>query len=181
MLQDASISLQDLRIPGLDNNDHDLVQLLAQHETARIGTQDVAGGRLQLGPAVKMACEAMSLSGVGTVNSGSVGSTSEGSTGPGVSDTNHGDGGESKDDMMDTESGGTCGGVEEAGGSTVNEEEDSASACPTTMQAVRVSITRAITTMCCLYIFSNFSAAELSSYFIGKGNLEELRSLSWIM
>jgi hypothetical protein len=66
-------------------------------------------------------------------------------------------------------------------GSTVDEEEEGVSECSTVTQAMRVSIMRAISVMCCGYIFSSFTSSILSAYFIGAGHEETLRSLSWIM
>jgi hypothetical protein len=91
-----------------------------------------------------------------------------------------GEGGGEEHDTTEVVESRSSGGVVEAVGSTVD-EEGGVSACSNVTQAMCVSIMRAISVMCCEYIFSSFSPSVLSAYFIGGGNQETLRSLSWIM
>ena len=164
--------------------DPNLARMLELHEIARARTQmnEDAGG-LSIEAATKLACEAMSMSGVRTESSGSVGSRSGVSSEGATSDV-EGGGGETKGDTAGMESSTSGGGVDEVGGS-VDEEDDEeaegASVCPTVTQAVLVSVMRATTTQCCVYIFSRFSPSRLASYFIEENNYEVLRSISWIM
>ena len=156
--------------------------MLELHGIAQTLTQmnEDDGGSVEA--AAKLACEAMSLSGVRTENSGSVGSRSGVSTEGATSEVED-SGGETKGDTAGMESS-TSGGVEEVGGSVDeedDEEEEGARVCPTVTQAVRVSVMRATTTLCCVHIFSRFSRSRLASYFVEENNFEVLRSLSWIM
>ena len=141
-LQDAFTQLHASQFPGgVDRADPNLARMLELHEIARARTQmnEDAGG-LSIEAATKLACEAMSMSGVRTESSGSVGSRSGVSSEGATSDV-EGGGGETKGDTAGMESSTSGGGVDEVGGPVDEEDDEEAegdSVCPTVTQAVFV-------------------------------------------